>query len=82
MIETQTSRIEIVPHDAALGASVSGVDLRDPLDDEALALIRAALAEHQVLFFRNQDLSAEEHLAFGAQFGELFHHFGTNFMSR
>ena len=71
MIETQTSRIEIVPHDAALGASVSGVDLRDPLDDEALALIRAALAEHQVLFFRNQDLSAEEHLAFGAQFGEL-----------
>ena len=31
-----------------------------------MALIRAALAEHQVLFFRNQDLSAEEHLASSA----------------
>lgn len=70
-METQTSPIAVVPQNAALGACVSGVDLRNPLDDEALALIRAALAEHQVLFFRNQDLSAEEHLAFGAQFGEL-----------
>jgi taurine dioxygenase len=49
----------------ALGAEVSGVDLGEPLDDAVIAEIRQALLDHQVIFFRDQHLTPEQHLAFG-----------------
>ena len=49
---------------AALGAVVSGVDLREPLTDEDFATIHGALVEHQVLFFRDQDLDDDQQRAF------------------
>jgi alpha-ketoglutarate-dependent taurine dioxygenase len=55
----------------ALGAEVAGVDLREPLDDAAIAEIRRALLDHQVIFFRDQHLTPEQHLAFGRRFGSL-----------
>lgn len=55
-----------------LGADVHGLDLSQELDDQAVALIREALGEHQVLFFREQPiLSVEQHKALAAKFGEL-----------
>ena len=56
------------PH---LGAFVEGVDLTQPLEDAAIAEIKAALLEFYVLFFRNQHITGEQHLAFAARFGEL-----------
>ena len=55
----------------ALGAEVSGVDLGEPLDDAVIAEIRQALLDHEVIFFRDQHLTAEQHLAFGRRFGSL-----------
>ena len=55
----------------ALGAEIGGVDLSQDLDDGTIAAIRQALVEHQVIFFRDQDLSPERHLAFGRRFGPL-----------
>ena len=55
----------------ALGAIISGVDLAEPLGDEAIGDIRAALLEHQVIFFRDQHLTPDQHLAFGRRFGDL-----------
>ena len=55
----------------ALGAEVSGVDLGEPLDDAMVAEIRQALLDHQVIFFRDQHLTPEQHLAFGRRFGSL-----------
>jgi taurine dioxygenase len=55
----------------ALGAEVSGVDLSQPLDDEAIGEVRQALLEHQVIFFHDQHLTPQQHLAFGHRFGEL-----------
>jgi taurine dioxygenase len=55
----------------ALGAEVSGVDLSKDLPDEIVAAIRAAFVEHQVIFFRGQDLTPERQLAFGRRFGPL-----------
>jgi taurine dioxygenase len=53
----------------ALGAEISGVDLGSSnLDDE---VIRHALVENCVIFFRNQTLTPDQHLAFGRRFGEL-----------
>ena len=55
----------------ALGAELSGVDLSRPLADETIAAIRAALVEHQVIFFRDQELTPAQQTAFGARFGPL-----------
>jgi taurine dioxygenase len=52
-----------------LGAEVSGVDLRRALDEETAEAIRAALADHLVLFFRDQELTDEQHLQFASVFG-------------
>lgn len=55
----------------ALGAEISGVDLAQDLPDGVVAEIRAALVEHQVIFFRDQDLSPARQVAFGRRFGPL-----------
>jgi taurine dioxygenase len=55
----------------ALGAELSGVDLSQALPDEAIAAIRQALVEHQVIFFRDQQLTPAQQVAFGRRFGPL-----------
>jgi len=65
------TRIGLEQLGATLGAEISNVDLRRPLDDETLAEIERALLAFKVLFFRDQDLSPAEHAAFGRRFGEL-----------
>jgi taurine dioxygenase len=56
------------------GAEVSGIDLSQPLDDACIDELRSALAEHGVLFFRDQRMTPEQHKAFGRRFGELHLH--------
>jgi len=64
--------IRVVPVTAALGADIHGLDLSQPLDDETVTLIRRALVDHLVLFFRDQKpLSVDEHVRFGRYFGEI-----------
>ena len=55
----------------ALGAEITGVDLRKPVDDQTFHDIHAAFLEHCVLLFRGQTLTREQHIAFGRKFGEL-----------
>jgi taurine dioxygenase len=56
----------------ALGAEISGVDLaKSNLDDEVIGEIRQALVDNCVIFFRDQNLTPDQHLAFGRRFGEL-----------
>jgi alpha-ketoglutarate-dependent taurine dioxygenase len=62
--------LDIRPVTRAIGAEVAGVDLRRPLDTDVVAALRAALAHHCVLFFRDQRLSPEDQVAFARQFGE------------
>lgn len=54
----------------AFGAVVSGLDLSQAGDAEAQA-IRALLVEHKVLFFRDQDLTADSQVALGNRMGEV-----------
>ncbi|MGI9335852.1 MAG: TauD/TfdA dioxygenase family protein [Gammaproteobacteria bacterium] len=65
--------MQIAPLTPTIGAEVSGVHLAD-LDGTELERIEQAFLEHLVLFFRDQDLSVEEHMAFGRRFGELHVH--------
>jgi taurine dioxygenase len=63
--------ITIKPVTSTIGAEVSGIDLSRALDDDAVAAIRQALLDHLVLFFRDQHISDDEHLAFALRFGTL-----------
>ena len=57
-----------------IGAEISGVDLAGPIPEETMEEIRRALAENLVVFFRDQRMAPEQHLAFGRRFGELHVH--------
>lgn len=54
----------------AIGAELSNIDLSKPQRQEVFDEIYAALIEHQVIFFRNQLISPDDHLAFARSFGE------------
>lgn len=60
-----------------IGAEIGGVDLRDDLDDDAIAAIRSALLDHKVVFFRDQNLTAAQHIEFARRFGPLEIHPAT-----
>ena len=64
--------LDIRPLTGSLGAEIHGLELRKPLDRETVEALEQALVDHLVIFFPKQDLSPEEHIAFGRHFGELF----------
>ena len=66
--------VRVEPLGPVIGAEIHGVDLRRPLGDADAAAIRDAWLEHQVVFFRDQDLTIEQHIAFARCFGELHIH--------
>jgi taurine dioxygenase len=58
-----------------IGAQILGVDLAQPLGDDAFARILALFHEHGVVFIRGQKITPEQLAAFSARFGELdIHH--------
>ena len=57
-----------------IGAEIGGVDLSKPLSNRTADEIHRALAENLVIFFRDQHLTPEQHLAFGRMFGDLHIH--------
>jgi taurine dioxygenase len=61
--------LAVHPVAGALGAEISGVDLSKPLDDTLFAELRRAWLEHLVVFFRDQDLSPAQFLAFARRVG-------------
>ncbi|WBQ11419.1 TauD/TfdA family dioxygenase [Hyphomonadaceae bacterium ML37] len=63
------STITVTPSGAALGASVTGIDLTQPLDPGAVAAIRAAWLEHLVLAFPGQPMSHDDLERFTLYFG-------------
>jgi taurine dioxygenase len=54
----------------AIGAEVHGVDLSQTLSSELTKSIRAALLSHQVIFFRDRDLSPAQFMRFAEAMGE------------
>ena len=62
---------KVAPH---CGAEVRGVDLATPLDASQVETLETALADHGVLFFRNQQMTAQQQKRLGGYFGELHLH--------
>ncbi|WP_193368089.1 TauD/TfdA dioxygenase family protein [Pelagibius marinus] len=61
--------IAVAPVAGAIGAEISGVDLSAELSDDTVGAIRQALLDHLVVFFRDQELTPQQFMAFAARFG-------------
>jgi taurine dioxygenase len=67
--------IKVEPLTCTIGAELSNVNLgAASRDAELVAEIRTLLLKYRVLFFRNQDITRAEHVAFARHFGELENH--------
>jgi taurine dioxygenase len=63
--------ISVTPTGRILGATVTGIDLGRPLADADFRTILAALGEHSVLRFPDQDLDAAKLRDFSRRFGPI-----------
>jgi taurine dioxygenase len=67
--------IHVEPLTCSIGAELGNVDLGAAAEDDLLmAEIRALLLKHRVVFFRDQDITRAQHVAFARRFGELEDH--------
>lgn len=65
--------LQITPVTPLIGAEVTGIDLANASVDD-IGKIKSAFLDHLVLFFRDQDLSVDQHIDFGRHFGDLHVH--------
>lgn len=73
MASIGTQGLEIKPVSGSLGAEVFGIALEKAGPEDA-DRIRTLLMQYQVLFFPNQHLTPDAHIAFGRLFGKLESH--------
>ena len=59
---------KLTPH---IGAEIGGVDLSRPLGNQQFQEVHDALMENLVIFFRDQQLTHDQHKEFGRRFGNL-----------
>ena len=65
--------IEALPLAGALGAEVRGVNVAR-LDDKIFAVVHKALLDFGVIYFRNQNITPAEQLAFARRWGDVHLH--------
>lgn len=65
------TRFAVEPYTPHIGAVIHGLDLRQPLDRETQTELQQALAAFEVLFFRDQHLTPQQHIDFTRTFGSV-----------
>src|ERR687883_827603 len=75
-LERQAFTVE--PLSPILGASIVGLDLREPLSDITKRAVYDAFVRYHVLCFRDQHLDQDQQVAFTEQFGTLERHMAMN----
>lgn len=63
--------IEVTPVSGACGAVIGGIDLSEDIDEQRLGEVKRAFHENLVIFFRGQEMTEDQHKAFGRKFGTL-----------
>ena len=75
---SSSETIVVKPLTMRIGAEIEGIDLGGPISNRQREELHHALAEHQVIFFRDQhNLTHDSHKAFGRMFGKLAIHSGV-----
>ena len=62
---------DLHPLTMALGAEIHGVDLGREVAEDQFDEIRRAFAEFSVIFFRDQHLTPDQHIAFASRWSEI-----------
>ncbi len=70
-MKTHGHGLDVRPLASALGAEILGIDLSRGLSDAAFDEIRDAYHRYGVIFFRDQRLTPEQHIAFAQRWGEI-----------
>ena len=65
--------ISTFPLAGALGAEVRGVDIAQ-MDDETFRQVRKALLDFGVIYFRDQNISPDQQVAFAQRWGDIHTH--------
>jgi len=63
--------LKVTPLTPSIGAIISEVSLNKDLNSETVEQIYSALIKHQVIFFRDQNISPESHLRLAKSLGEI-----------
>jgi len=63
--------VELRHYSPTIGTEVHGIDLSEELSPEVVSFLRALWLERKAIFFRDQQISEEQHIRFGRYFGEL-----------
>ena len=63
--------LKVIQLTPSIGATISEISLNKDLNSETIELIYSALIKHQVIFFRGQDISPENHLKLAESLGEI-----------
>jgi taurine dioxygenase len=67
-------KIQVVATGGALAAEIRGLDLRHPLPPESVRVVKQALWDHCVIYFRGQQISEENQVQFTRYFGTPVEH--------
>ncbi len=69
--------LTVRPLEPTIGAEITGVDLSQPISDAVRDEIKATLLQYKVVFFRDQEITTDQHAAFASRFGPLYTHPNT-----
>lgn len=75
-------KISVTPASPNVGAEISNINLTLPLPENELAELKRAFLEFGVLFFRDQEISFQDHARLGEYFGSLGEHVGVKTTSK
>ena len=67
----RANAIRVEPVVGAVGAEIHGLDLAAPIGEAEVAMIRETLFDRGVVFFRDQALTPEQHIAFATRFAPI-----------
>ncbi len=77
------AEIAVRPINGFIGAEIEGIDLSQPLSPAQFKVVHDALVQYEVIVLRDQDITIDQQMAFGALFGELsIHPFSPNLPDR
>ncbi len=63
--------IQVKPVSTYVGGEISGVDIASGISDEQFFDIRQAFVDYGVIFFRDQDITPDQHIEFARRWGEI-----------
>lgn len=63
--------ISVTPLSSALGAEIGGIDIAAGIDETQLKEIKQAFVDYSVVFFRDQEITPDQHIEFAERWGKI-----------